>query len=113
MPSGREAFRGTSDAVPPAAAIFSAALPLNLWAETVSALLTSPRASTLIGARRSETSPDARRVSGSTTAPASKRSAMLSRLTTAYSIRKMLLKPRFGTRRWSGIWPPSNPRFCL
>src|SRR5689334_10497646 len=21
----------------------------------------------------------------------------------------MLLKPRFGSRMWSGIWPPSNP----
>src|SRR5262245_27951479 len=25
----------------------------------------------------------------------------------------MLWKPRFGTRRCSGIWPPSNPRLCL
>ncbi len=22
----------------------------------------------------------------------------------------MFVKPRLGTRRWSGIWPPSNPR---
>src|SRR4029453_5765596 len=22
---------------------------------------------------------------------------------------KMLLKPRFGSRMWSGIWPPSKP----
>ena len=27
-----------------------------------------------------------------------------------YSLRKMLVKPRFGMRRCSGIWPPSNPR---
>ena len=43
-----------TSAVPPAAAIFSAALPLNLCARTVSAFAMSPRASTLIwpGARR-------------------------------------------------------------
>ena len=32
-----------------------------------------------------------------------------SRLISAYSTRKMLLKPRLGSRRCSGIWPPSNP----
>src|SRR5579863_5882990 len=26
------------------------------------------------------------------------------------SLRKMLVKPRFGIRRCSGIWPPSKPR---
>jgi hypothetical protein len=26
------------------------------------------------------------------------------------SLRKMLVKPRFGMRRCSGIWPPSKPR---
>ena len=36
-----------TSALPPAAAIFSAALPLNLCARTVSALLISPRARTL------------------------------------------------------------------
>src|ERR1700689_4496103 len=34
---------------------------------------------------------------------------MRSRLISAYSTRKMLLKPRFGRRRCSGIWPPSKP----
>src|SRR5487761_2744676 len=34
---------------------------------------------------------------------------MRSRLTSANSSRKMLLKPRFGRRRCSGIWPPSKP----
>src|SRR6185437_582005 len=29
------------------------------------------------------------------------------RLKTLYSTRWMLLKPRLGTRRWIGIWPPS------
>src|SRR5664279_4052449 len=32
------------------------------------------------------------------------------RFTTSYSMRKMLVKPRFGKRRCSGIWPPSKPR---
>src|SRR4030095_11549928 len=31
------------------------------------------------------------------------------RLISANSSRKILLKPRFGRRRWIGIWPPSNP----
>src|SRR5215210_3457273 len=34
---------------------------------------------------------------------------MRSRLISANSSRKMLLNPRFGSRRCSGIWPPSNP----
>src|ERR1700722_14943185 len=34
---------------------------------------------------------------------------MRSRLISANSTRKMLLKPRFGRRRWIGIWPPSKP----
>src|SRR5260370_17794530 len=34
---------------------------------------------------------------------------MRSRLISANSSRKMLLKPRFGSRRWIGIWPPSKP----
>src|SRR3954462_16016770 len=33
-----------------------------------------------------------------------------SRLITVYSVRKMLVNPRLGRRRWSGIWPPSKPR---
>jgi hypothetical protein len=37
-------------------------------------------------------------------------SLMRSRFTGVYSVRKMLLKPRFGRRRCSGIWPPSKPR---
>src|SRR6202158_512532 len=34
---------------------------------------------------------------------------MRSRLISANSSRKILLKPRFGSRRWIGIWPPSKP----
>src|SRR6185369_15958289 len=38
---------------------------------------------------------------------------MRSRFTTVYSVRKMLVKPRLGRRRCSGIWPPSKPRIRL
>ncbi len=31
------------------------------------------------------------------------------RFTSAKSLAKMLLKPRFGSRMCSGIWPPSKP----
>ena len=27
-----------------------------------------------------------------------------------YAAKSAFEKPRFGSRRWSGIWPPSNPR---
>src|SRR5262245_59688819 len=36
--------------------------------------------------------------------------ARRSRFTIWYSVRKMLVKPRLGKRRCSGIWPPSKPR---
>src|SRR5271155_6084437 len=35
---------------------------------------------------------------------------MRPRLMTEYSVRKMLVKPRLGRRRWRGICPPSKPR---
>src|SRR5581483_481382 len=98
---------------PPAAAIFSAAFPLNLCARTVSAFAISPRPSTLILPSARCTSRCSRRSSGVTTVPASNRIASVSRLTTSYSTRNGLWNPRFGTRRWSGIWPPSNPRLNL
>jgi len=34
----------------------------------------------------------------------------LSRLTILNSLRKILVNPRLGMRRCSGIWPPSKPR---
>src|SRR5438067_3329882 len=102
-----------ASALPPAARIFAAAFPLNLCARTVSAFVTSPRASTLTGRSAPWTSPRSRRSSGVTTAPASNFAPSASRLTTAYSTRNGLWKPRFGTRRCSGIWPPSKPRLNL
>src|SRR5262249_35244840 len=98
---------------PPAAAIFSAAFPLNLCACTVSFLPTSPRARTLIRVAPPGTIPFSRSRSGVTTVPASNFAPSVSRLTTSYATRNGLWKPRFGTRRCSGIWPPSNPRLNL
>src|SRR6185295_17510104 len=95
---------------PPAAAIFSAALPLNLCAWTVSALPISPRPSTFTFCLPRDTIPRSRSRSGVITVPASNRRPSVSRFTTSYSTRNGLWKPRFGTRRCSGIWPPSNPR---
>ena len=34
-------------------------------------------------------------------------------VTSSYSSRKGLLKPNFGRRRCSGIWPPSKPSKCM
>jgi len=98
---------------PPAAAIFSAAFPLNLCARTVSALPTSPRARTFTLRSLPWTSPRSRRSSGVTTVPASNFSPSVSRFTTSYSTRNGLWNPRLGTRRCSGICPPSNPRLNL
>src|SRR5262245_30298216 len=95
---------------PPAAAIFCAAEPLNLCACTVNFLARSPRPSTLMGAFATRTSPRSRSTSGVTHDPASKTSPSVSRFTTAYSTLNGLWNPRFGTRRCSGIWPPSKPR---
>src|SRR6516225_3603236 len=72
-----------------------------------------PRASTLTLTVPPDTSPRARRTSGVTSVPASNTRARESRLTTAYATRNGLWKPRFGTRRCRGIWPPSNPRLNL
>src|SRR6185436_9011891 len=83
-------YASSTSTVPPAAAIFSAALPLNLCARTVSFFETSPRASTLIGSRASPTSPMARIRSGVTSAPSANRSDKASRFTTAYSTRNGL-----------------------
>ena len=69
--------------------------------------------STLTRPRRPRHQPRSRSSSGVTTVPGVERSASVSRFTTAYSTRNGLWKPRFGTRRWSGIWPPSNPRLRL
>src|SRR3990172_662243 len=102
-----------ASAVPPAARIFSAALPLNLCARTFSSLPPSPRARIFTLASAPATNPRSRSRSGVTTTPALKNAPSVSRLTTSYSTRNGLWKPRLGTRRCSGIWPPSKPRLRL
>ena len=43
------------------------------------------------------------------TASAGSNFARSRRLTTANRFLKMFVNPRLGSRRWSGIWPPSKP----
>src|SRR5215470_9619988 len=93
--------------LPPALVIFSWADLENLCACTVIADLSSPSPRTLTGCLVLMT-PASRKTSG--VIVVSPRFASDSRFTIEYSLRKMLLKPRFGMRRCSGIWPPSNPR---
>src|SRR5213593_3583875 len=99
-----------TSARPPARAIFSAAVLLNRCAFTTIAFVRSPSPSTLTPANRPLTRPSLTRRSG-VMSPSSVFSAPT--LTTAYSLRNRLVKPRFGTRLWSGIWPPSKPKYCL
>src|SRR6185369_5327365 len=96
---------GSSSQRPPAASILARAEALNLWAETVRAFDSSPLPRTLTGWPR-RTRPRSARASG---VMAPSKSARSETLTTATSTFQMLVKPRFGTRRSSGIWPPSKP----
>src|SRR5437879_222626 len=95
---------------PPARAIFSRADLLKRCAFTTIGLVSSPSPSTLRPERSFFTRPSSTRRSG-VISPSSALSAP--RLTTAYSLRNRLVNPRFGTRRCSGIWPPSKPKYCL
>src|SRR5207253_3876315 len=67
----------------------------------------SPSPRTLIGCLV-RTTPVLRNSSGVIVVSPS--AASFSRFTMQYSFRKMLVKPRLGMRRCSGIWPPSKPR---
>src|SRR2546425_3414248 len=99
-----------TSARPPARAIFSAAVLLNRCAFTTIAFVSSPSPSTLTPANRPLTRPSLTRRSG-----VMSRSSVFSAptLTTAYSLRNRWVTPRFGTRLWSGIWPPSKPKYCF
>src|ERR1700722_10204798 len=84
------------------------------WTSIVSLALSSPRPSSRTPslARRSTpdfTSDSALMVPLASSSLASIASWRRSRLISANSTRKMLLKPRLGNRRCSGIWPPSKP----
>src|SRR5215472_601935 len=62
-----------------------------------------------MGSVTRRTKPCARSNSGVTVSPAGKTFSS-STFTTEYETPNGLWKPRFGMRRCSGIWPPSNPR---
>src|SRR5687768_12092058 len=89
------------------------ALALKRWARTVSALVRSPLPSTFTPSTNFLIIPRFRRISGVTMVPASKTSRV-PRFTSANSfLKRALVKPRLGTRRWRGICPPSNPSLWL
>src|SRR5947209_15476877 len=93
--------------LPPALVIFSCADFENLCACTVIADLSSPSPRILTGCLVLIT-PALRSTSGVMVVSPS--AARRSRLTMLNSLRKILVNPRFGMRRCSGIWPPSKPR---
>src|SRR5271169_5791623 len=97
--------------LPPALVIFSSADLENLCACTVIAIVSSPSPRIFTG-NLALIAPALRSTSGvmgeaCSSAPSA---TSLSRLTMLNSLRKMLVKPRFGMRRCNGICPPSNPR---
>src|SRR3954447_7557728 len=102
--------------VPPAASIAARADFEKPCAETVSALETSPRPSTLTGTSRRVARPAALSASGVISAPASKRASRSSRLTGCVCVRNgsngidiFLFGPRsLRIRMWIGFWPPSK-----
>src|SRR5579863_8160671 len=101
------AFTVMTSNLPPALVIFSWADFENLCALTVIAMVSSPSPRIFTGCFVLIT-PALRRTSGVMVVSPS--STSRSKLTMLNSLRKMLVKPRFGMRRCSGIWPPSKPR---
>src|SRR5690606_19977445 len=95
--------------VPPAALILATAALLKAWARTVRGRVSSPSPSTLMPFFASRTIRVSSSSSGVTTVPASNRLST-STLIAAGALRKRaLLKPRLGSRRMSGVCPPSKP----
>src|SRR5690606_2572737 len=99
-------------AVPPALSIALAAEAENACASTLSFFLSSPLPRTLT---RScfPTMPFSISVCRLTASPLvfSAKPSSTSRFTALKYTLLMLVKPNFGTRRCSGIWPPSKPTF--
>src|SRR5579863_7186595 len=97
--------------LPPALVIFSCADLENLCACTVMAIVNSPSPRIFTGSLALIT-PALRSTSGviGSACRSAPSAASRSRLTMLNSLRKILVKPRFGMRRCSGIWPPSKPR---
>src|SRR5258708_12866088 len=93
--------------LPPALVILSCADFENLCACTVMAAVNSPSPKILTGCLVLMT-PALRNTSGVIVVSPS--STSRSKLTMLNSLRQMLVKPRFGMRRCSGLCPPSKPR---
>src|ERR1700750_2736501 len=93
---------------PPAAVIFSTALPEKRWALTWSATDSEPSPSTLTGFLR-RTAPAPAMSSGPISPPSGKSRSRSPTFTTWYSTRNRLRKPlSFGSRMCRGLWPPSE-----
>src|ERR1035437_1215943 len=92
---------------PPAATIFSRAAALILIPRTVTACAISPLARSFACPFAERMSPAAASVSRFASAPFGS-SARSARCTTCDSTRNGFVNPRFGTRRVSGICPPSK-----
>src|SRR6202035_749902 len=97
--------------LPPALVIFSSADFENLCACTVIAAFNSPSPRIFTGCLVLIT-PALLSTSGVMVVPENSSPITPSRcrLTMLNSLRKILVKPRFGMRRCNGIWPPSKPR---
>src|SRR5882724_1227265 len=99
-PAASEPLTRTS-ALPPAATILATACLLNRCALTTRAFLISPSPRILRPASSFLRTPASSRPSGVIGPSSLSRSPTL---TTAKTLRKMLVNPRFGIRRCSGIW---------
>src|SRR3989337_2391699 len=105
---GHGLFRASYAATrPPAASILARADALVRMPRTVTAYAMSPFASSLAGPFASVISRAAASASRVTSVPFGTR-ARSARWTTCASTRNGFVNPRFGTRRVSGIWPPSK-----
>src|SRR5262249_15858641 len=100
---------GMTSAVPPLAVIFSAADFEKWCALTTSFLLTSPWPRMRTPSAVPLASPACRSASRSTVAPSANGLSRSTTLTTRKRLAQVpWLKPRFGMRRNSCIWPPSK-----
>ena len=96
--------------LPPAFSTFSLAVALMRSISILNCFVILPLPRSLTTCRCPRTSPLLRSVDSLTHEPSLKHSSKLPTLTIpTFSLKRELLKPRFGKRRINGIWPPSNP----
>src|SRR6266699_5651334 len=94
--------------LPPACSIFERAEADTVTPLTLNLRCTSPMPSSLMGRSGRRTSPAPNSVSGVTSTPSASWPRCRT-FTTCAGCLNGFVKPRFGMRRMSGIWPPSNP----